>query len=280
MEKVKAWLKAHWREAVLGALAAIGLIWYLFIRKASTANNSGTTTSAINGNIPVAGGQAASAANTSQVTSDISSLAQQVIDKMNATSAQNQGALEQQFQQEQAAQTAQESSFSDKIQALMGQLTGAAQAQQDALTARANSLMVALGQAPSGLTTGIATAPTNTQSTATEIANWAAGLGINVQTAAQAVQGLGGNIHNISLQQLDSWLATNHIDPTLSPAANQYKAQQGSGYQPGSAPATASNPAGGGLWKGQTDQQIQQLFQNTYGPNWKAIWTQQHNAGG
>ncbi len=278
MDRIKGWLKTHWREALLGLLAMVGLIWYLFIRKASTSN-SGTTTSALNGNIPVAGGQPASAANTSQVTSDISSLAQQVIDKMNSTAAQNQGALDQQFQQEQAAQAAQQSSFSDKIQALMAQITGAAQAQQDALTQRANSLMVALGQAPSGLTTGISSS-TTAQSTPSAIATWAQGLGINVQTATQAVQALGGNISSITLTQLDSWLKSNNIDPTLSPAANQYKAQQGSGYQPGTQPATVTNPAGGGLWKGQTDQQIQQLFQKTYGANWQQIWQQQHNAGG
>jgi hypothetical protein len=49
-------------------------------------------------------------------------------------------------------------------------------------------------------------------------------------------------------------------------------------YVAGTQPATASSPAGGGIWAGLNDAQTASLFQATYGNNWQSVWQQQHAA--
>lgn len=283
-QKTTLWLKQHWREVAVGAMAALAAVWYLFIRGKGASTSGGTVASSI----PAASGTSASdqqaqqdaiASSSQAATSGIQALAAQVVKQIKDATTAQQTAFQQQLQAAQGAQAQQQASFGQTVQLWIAQLTQSEQQAQADLQKQASQLQVALGQAPSGVATGTAPlASSNAPATASQIAQWANNLGINVQTATLFVQQNGGKLAT-SLDQLDTWLKNQgNWNGGLSPQANQYKQQQGSNYQPGNVSATVNNPAGGGLWKGQTDQQIQQLFQNTYGANWKQVWNQQHQA--
>ena len=287
------WLKQHWKEAAIGAAAALAAIWYLFLRGKSqgSGNTSGVPVSPLSYGADVGSqqqaAQSAVASDTQIGQTAVANLAQKMLDQIQqssqaeldaitkATAASNQQFAAQAQQEQQAQQ-----GFLGTIQGLLAQITKAGQdnltqmqAEEQAFQNSLLSVQRANGIVPSG-----AAAPSLAQG-AQDVANWAKGLGIDVSVAQAYV-----NAHNgqeaPDIPTLNAWLASNHIDPTMSIQANQYKQQQGSGYQAGSQPASASSPAGGGLWKGQTDQQIQKLFQDTYGSNWQQVWNQQHAAGG
>ena len=265
----KAWLKRHWQELAIGGITLIAAIWYLFLRNRGTASSSSTVP--IGSPVAAPSPAAASAAQQSSTAASDSlrTLAQQIADQIKGNTQASQAAIQAALDASQSKMAASQAQQTSASQAALARIEAAA-------TAAEQSIKVALGKVPSGTVTGLRPTASALPSDS-QIASWASGLGDNVQTLTQLVKANGGRLPT-SIDQLNGWIKQAGVDPTLSPQANQYRKQQGAGYQPGSQPASAASPAGGGLWKGLNDQQTQALFQATYGANWQKVWNQQHQA--
>ena len=225
---------------------------------------------------------------------------------------QQQQALQTQFQQEQSSLAAQNQQEQSALQALMSQEASSNQSYlqklQQASSAATSQLQSALAsaiasiqgqqsQAQSAITSlyagaqqGVQPAPANQanvpyspQTSISATAAWfAKRLGIPEEWAQQYLDS--GHTISEPVSVVNAWLdsmgyrnpssgALNLVSPAVQAAGSRYGA-----YVPGNQPASPSNPAGGGLWNGMNDQQIQSLFERTYGANWQQVWEQQRQA--
>lgn len=191
----------------------------------------------------------------------------------------------------QAASQAQQSWLQQAMQAMQDAFTTQGQQMQSQAQAAQSSLAAILAQDQSSLASqtqraqsiGVATGgigPVATP-TASNVSAWATSLGIPLSWAQQYLSQ--GGTMGAGLGPLQAFLDSKgyrNQDGSLNlvPAAVRAAGSQTGAYVAGGHPASAASPAGGGTWNGQSDAQIQQLFRNTYGPNWQTQWNQQHAA--
>lgn len=315
-QKLRAWLKDHWLLLSGLGVGFVVVVWYLWHQNSASQQSVAAIPSG--GSTPGSGlsGSNSSSGGTLPDLSALSSSIQQAMqDASNALSTQlqqQQQALQTQFQQEQSSLAAQNQQEQTALQALMSQeasnnqsylqklqqASSTATSQlQSALASAIASIQGQQSQAQSAITSlyagaqqGVQPAPANLanvpyspQSSISATAAWfAKRLGIPEEWAQQYLDS--GHTISEPVSVVNAWLdsmgyrnpssgALNLVSPAVQAAGSRYGA-----YVPGSQPATPEHPAGGGVWNGMTDQQIQSLFERTYGSNWQQVWEQQHQA--
>lgn len=177
--------------------------------------------------------------------------------------------LQQAQQQTNANEQAMADAFNTQLQAQNQQFGGAIGSLQQGLSAQGQQFQQALQQEESNFMTALAQQSSQMQ---------AGFAGVQAQQAQQQseVQNILGQI-----VQVPSWIAaagSQRADPSVLKAVGA--SSSGPTYVAGTHPASASSPAGGGVYQGLNDQQTAQLFQKTYGDNWQQVWQQQHAAAG
>ena len=287
-EEVREWLKRHWLvlAGVGGGLVVV--LWYLWHQNSSSQQS----TASVPYSVPSASGSTSGGSGGSTPIPDMSalsnSLQQAMQDASNALSTQvqqAQSALQSQTQQELssiAAQMQQEQAANQSYLQKLQQAGSSATSQlQSALAQAIASLQTQQGVQPASANQ--ASVPYSPQSSiSSAAATFAKNLGIPEEWAQQYLNS--GHTASEPLSTLQAWLnsmgyrnpstgALNLISPAVQAAGSRYGA-----YVPGSQPASPEHPAGGGVWNGMTDQQIQSLFERTYGANWQHVWEQQHQA--
>ena len=298
-EEVREWLKRHWLvlAGVGGGLVVV--LWYLWHQNSSSQQS----TASVPYSVPSASGSTSGGSGGSTPIPDMSalsnSLQQAMQDASNALSTQvqqAQQALQSQSQQEQASIAAlmqqEQAASQQQIQQEQAVNQSYLQKLQQAGSSATSQLQSALAQAIASLQTqqGVQPASANQASVpyspqtsiSSAAATFAKNLGIPEEWAQQYLNS--GHTASEPLSTLQAWLnsmgyrnpstgALNLISPAVQAAGSRYGA-----YVPGNQPASPQHPAGGGLWNGMSDTQIQQLFQRTYGSNWQTVWQQQHQA--
>ena len=299
-QKIRAWLKDHWLLLSGFGVGFVVVVWYLWHQNSSSQQSvaaipSGGSTSGSG----LSGSNSSSGGTLPDLSALSSSIQQAMQDASNALSTQlqqQQQALQTQFQQEQASIAAlmqqEQAASQQQIQQEQAANQSYLQKLQQAGSSATSQLQSALAQAIASLQTqqGVqpasanqASVPYSPQSSiSSAAATFAKNLGIPEEWAQQYLNS--GHTTSEPLSTLQAWLnsmgyrnsstgALNLISPAVQAAGSRYGA-----YVPGSQPATPEHPAGGGVWNGMTDQQIQSLFERTYGSNWQQVWEQQHQA--
>ena len=253
---------------------------FVFLWWRSRSNSSATTSSSgIPVGMPVAGGSAGSSGSGGAGFSALTQALQQASAQRQKLAQAQQTALSEVEMQNQTQAMGQMSTFQKALAAVQTQISQQTQAMMQEVAAiqagRSNSTLSSLSSNVS--------VPSRTSGLTVE--QWAQNLDIPLSWAQQYLQS-GGSMSS-PLTSLNRWLdqqgyrnpSTGALN-TISPAVVQQGTSGGTQtYVPGSAPATASHPAGpGGVWKGSTGSQIRNLFRSTYGSNWRTIWQQQHAA--